>query len=301
MVRSGGQQESEGDVHKWAVNVLCKASNSIAQVLPQDAGAVVRIMDTYEDKTLEKHQRVLQSPNSVVKDLLPLVLNTAMSNFRLQQFSAHSKQFFHFPFEQLFREDYPFSSWPDIRHVEERAKKDATVIVSLYRQFATDDLGDKAGQLLEKIADDTANIESADLDCFIIPVLREMIDITEHQPSEASQFYTKIISTYIERVVQKEPPKPLNWCLPDDFQRCYRQDCDYCSPVREFLEDPAKEDYRFTVPQERYYDSTRHLPFDYTMSQEGKGDDQTVTVTKTLVGTKTRAMAEQGGPCPIGS
>ena len=45
---------SEDAVYQWAVDTLCEALNSITEVLPKDAGAVVRIMDTYEDERLWK-------------------------------------------------------------------------------------------------------------------------------------------------------------------------------------------------------------------------------------------------------
>lgn len=45
---------SEGAVYKWAVDTLCEVLNSTIEVLPQDAGAVVQIMDTYEDERLWK-------------------------------------------------------------------------------------------------------------------------------------------------------------------------------------------------------------------------------------------------------
>ncbi|KEF50888.1 uncharacterized protein A1O9_13058, partial [Exophiala aquamarina CBS 119918] len=150
------------------------------------------------------YSETVQKPD-LVKHLLSLILDTAISSFQLHQFSSFSKQ-------ECPREDYPFSSWPDISLDDnERGKKDAAVIVSLYR-LVRDDLV-KAGQLLENIANGTAIIHHDDLDRLIIPLLRGMIDITKHQPFKASLFYSKVISTYIERVVQKEPPKPQDWSL----------------------------------------------------------------------------------------
>ncbi|RMZ82519.1 hypothetical protein DV737_g1958, partial [Chaetothyriales sp. CBS 132003] len=164
---------------------------------------------------------------------------------------------------------------------DEKGKRDASVVASLYRRLARDDL-DKAGQLLEKIANDTTSIHQDDLDRFIIPLLGEMIDIIEHQPSEASLSYSKIISTYIERVVQKEPPKPQNWSLPDDVRECYDQDCPYCSPVRQFLENPSQEDQDFAIPVKGLYKFTRHLPIDYKKTEERSGEDYKIKVTKSL-------------------
>jgi hypothetical protein len=124
------------------------------------------------------YSKTIQKQDLAVKHLLSLVLDTATSSFRLQQISSLSKQ-------KLPREDYLFSSWPDISSYDtEKGKNGACVVTSLY-QLARGDL-DTAGQLLEKIANDAAGIHQDDLGRFNIPLLREMIDITEHQPSKAS-------------------------------------------------------------------------------------------------------------------
>lgn len=109
-----------------------------------------------------------------------------------------------------------------------------------------------------------------------------MIDITQRRPSEAFLFYSKSISTYIERVVQKEPPKPQDWSLPDDAEKCYRPDCTYCSPIRKFLENPSQEDQEFAIPEQRYYDFTHHLPFHYKTTKERSGEHYTIKVTKSF-------------------
>ncbi|KIX97549.1 uncharacterized protein Z520_07002 [Fonsecaea multimorphosa CBS 102226] len=51
-VQPDASKTSEGAVYQWAVDILCKVLNSIAEVSPKDAGAVVQIMDTYEDEIL---------------------------------------------------------------------------------------------------------------------------------------------------------------------------------------------------------------------------------------------------------
>ncbi|KIW36506.1 uncharacterized protein PV06_11271 [Exophiala oligosperma] len=298
-VRLDASEASEQAVYQWAVDVLFKALSSVVVVLPKDAGAIVQIVDAYEDERLLEsmntfvgrffddatfinalfaeilcYSKTVQEPNLLVQRLIPPIFDKAMSSFRLQQFSSLSKL-------RSPQEDYPFSSWPDIISHSEKSEKDASVVASLYRQLVRDDL-DKAGQLLEKIANDTASIHQDDLDRFIIPLLCEMIDIPERQPSEAAPFYSKIISTYIERTVQKEPPKPQDWSLPDDARECYWADCTYCPVVREFLGNPSREDWDFTISEDRYYDFTRHLPFHYTTTRGKRGEHYDIKVTKSL-------------------
>ena len=43
-------ETSEDAVCQWAVGIICKALDSITKVLPEDAGAVIQIISTYEDE-----------------------------------------------------------------------------------------------------------------------------------------------------------------------------------------------------------------------------------------------------------
>jgi hypothetical protein len=51
-VQSDAGKASESAAYQWAVDILCKALNSIAEVLLKDAGAVVQILNTYKDEKL---------------------------------------------------------------------------------------------------------------------------------------------------------------------------------------------------------------------------------------------------------
>ncbi|KIV89616.1 hypothetical protein PV10_07002 [Exophiala mesophila] len=292
-------ETSEDAVCQWAVGIICKALDSIRVVSSKDARAVVQIMVTYKDERVCKsmaafvdrflkkvvfantlvaevlwYARQAQKPDFVVEYLLPPILNRAASFFRLERFSIWSSN--RFPSERD-----PFSLLPK---KDESGRIGASVVASLYRQLASHDL-DKAGQLLEKIGNDTTSIYQGNLDDFIIPLLVEMIDITEHQPYEASLFYAKAISTYTERMVKKEPPKPQNWSLWEDFKICIRPECPHCdvrSPVRHFLSDPNQKDKAFAIPEDQCYDFKLHLPNYYKISKWRSGKDYGIRVTKTL-------------------
>ncbi|OAP58935.1 hypothetical protein AYL99_06232 [Fonsecaea erecta] len=309
-------RKSGDAVHKWAVATLRTALDSIKKVSAKDAGAVVQIMAAYEDKPLWKRvdafigrflaeatflgallsevlcysrtgEKATKS-HTVVEHLVPLILDRAISYFRLEQFSSFSKRW-----EPAM--DHPFSLWPGTPDAE-KGKKDAAVVASLYRLLAEDDL-DKAAQLLEKIADDTRSVKEDDLNRFIIPLLREMIDVTALQPAEASRFYRQIITTYSERVVQKEPPKPQDWSQPDAFKPCWNK-CEYCSLVQEFLMDPSKEEQVFAVPAENYYSLTQHWSYHCERTLEEKGKIYEIRVRKTLGEWEKahKSWGERAGP-----
>lgn len=209
----------------------------------------------------------------LVEHLIPPILDRALSSFHLQQFSSRTKA-------KCLPEDYPFSSWPDYDR-NEKGKKDACAVVSLYRRLARDDLN-RAGQLLRKMANDVATIEEADLARLVVPLLKEIIDITVSQPFEASRFYSQTITTYIEREVGKEPLKPQDWSRPDVMRGCDQSDCACCALVRLFLLDPHKEDQTFTVPESDFYNFNRHVPFGYRVNCEYNGAERTVTIIKDL-------------------
>ena len=192
----------------------------------------------------------------------------------MQYFSSSSKQ-------GSLAEDYPFSSWPDVPSGENaKGQKDAAVLVSLYDHCSTDNL-DKGENLLDKIADEVARINLDDLDRIIIPFLSQMINSTKQQLSGSPQFYTKAISTYIERVVQMEPSKPSTWSLSDDMRTCYGSNCTYCTPVREFLDNPSREGQTFAVSKKQCHDFNWHFPCSYKKTVNEDGDKYTIHVTKT--------------------
>ena len=220
------------------------------------------------------YARQAQKPDFVVEHLLPPILDRAASFFQLKPFRDWSS-------EWVSRKISHFSSSPK---TDESGRIGVSVVASLYRRLARQDL-DKAAQLLEKIANDTTSIYKDRLDDFIIPLLVEMIDITEHQPSEASLFYTKVISTYIERMVEKEPPKPRNWSLSEDFKLCCWSGCPHCgiwSPVRRFLQDPNQDEKDFAMPEDQCYELTCHLPDYYKMTKWRSERNYGIRVTKTF-------------------
>ncbi|KAL2415542.1 hypothetical protein ABEF95_011722 [Exophiala dermatitidis] len=209
----------------------------------------------------------------LMEHLLPVILHPAVSSFQLQQFSSRQKR------DPHSSKVYPFSSWSRCRlSAQDRGKQDAAVVMSLYRRLAKDDLN-MAGQLLKTIANDIATIYDDDLDPFIIPLLREMIDITTLQPAEASRFYSEAISTYIERKITRKPPKPQDWSLPNDFVECSRPGCKSRFEVREFLNDPDKEEQAFYVPEYRYKEVQEHFP-DHYLIKRGSRREHRVRVTK---------------------
>ncbi|KAJ4581247.1 hypothetical protein HRR81_000288 [Exophiala dermatitidis] len=293
-------QSSIESVHRWAVEILCKVLRSIAMVSPEDAGAVVQLLDLYRDEAVWKMmgdfvRRFLDEEafttallvevlcraqtvqeTDLMEHLLPVILHPAVSSFQLQQFSSRQKR------DPHSSKVYPFSSWSRCRlSAQDRGKQDAAVVMSLYRRLAKDDLN-MAGQLLKTIANDIATIYDDDLDPFIIPLLREMIDITMLQPAEASRFYSEAISTYIERKITRKPPKPQDWSLPNDFVECSRPGCKSRFEVREFLNDPDKEEQAFYVPEYRYKEVQEHFPEYYLISKLGSRREHRVRVTKSL-------------------
>lgn len=120
--------------------------------------------------------------------------------------------------------------------------------MSLYQHLFKSDRN-KASELLVKIQLQTEGIAIAELDRFVIPLLKRLMDILDLDSSESSGFYQSILVTYISRTVQQEPEKPTDWSRPKDHE-CYRSNCTICPELREFLLDPAKESHSFVMPED---------------------------------------------------
>ena len=51
-IRADTSRTSDSVVCQWAVNILCKTLKAIDTIFAQDAGAVIQILDAYEDESL---------------------------------------------------------------------------------------------------------------------------------------------------------------------------------------------------------------------------------------------------------
>jgi hypothetical protein len=80
-------------------------------------------------------------------------------------------------------------------------------VIGLYQQLLHSD-EKKAAKLLVKIQSQTNSLLHKELDRLVIPLLEQMVEVLDLGSLETRQFYQSIMTTYITRVVQKEPEKP---------------------------------------------------------------------------------------------
>lgn len=210
----------------------------------------------------------------LVARLFPLVQDSAVAQFELQQYSSAYKLL------ASADRDFPYSSWPNHENTdrkETKAHKDARNVVNLYqRVFQSDQT--TAHKLLDKIQSQTESITLDKLKRLVIPLLIQMLQVVDKSSTEACKFYQTMMTTYIMRSVQKEPEKPKDWSRPDEeIGNCYTRSCVDCAVIKEFLMDPEKQSHEFDsleVADHFYYKTIG------SCTRRRKGPSK-LTVTKT--------------------
>ena len=163
----------------------------------------------------------------------------------------------------------------------ERANCDASIIASLHKQLFQSHQTN-ASVLLAKIQSQTESISRETLKKLVIPLLKEMIYIVNLCPLDARQFYKSMITTYIMRVVGKEPEKPSDWARPNENETVKCSDCTSCQMLQEFLMDPGEESRTFTVTKEKEWHFQIHsIPSECNKAKDESQKLPTWTVTKT--------------------
>ena len=215
----------------------------------------------------------LNADQDLAARLLSLVWESAVTQFELEKWSSASKS----------KLNFPYSSWPEVASYDEekRAKCDANLVVKLHERLLQSQPTD-ASKLLAKLQSQTESISDKELCRLIVPLLGEMIHMIVHSPLDAFEFYKSIMTTYIMRIVGKEPEKPRDWVRNEekDQVRCSRK-CSDCQSLQDFLIDPKEETCTFPIG----YDAVGHfkcyIPDQCKTAIDVWRTPPVVTVTKT--------------------
>jgi len=205
------------------------------------------------------------TPDSFGKDLaarlFPLILIPEATQFELNKFSSAARS---------------TGSYDET----EKGRRDANMVVKLYQKLLQ--LGQaRATELLCKVKSQIAVLPHSKLDNVVIPLLRQLFPILDLSSLEVCDFYQSIMSTYIERVVHKEPEKPKDWYRPADEFLCYRSVCPDHQSLRQFLLEPKEESRTFTS-----LNDPTHLECNIPSDCKTKRASGVLTVRKTLKGWK---------------
>lgn len=218
--------------------------------------------------------------NDLVARLFRQILDAAASQFKLQEYSSHDKWCTggERPFS-FVDGDYPYSSWRECG-TEEKGRRDASIIVSLHQQLLQAD-GGRASELLRRIQSESEIVADTVLKRLVIPLLEQMIYVVARCPLDAHEFYQSMLTTYITRVVGKEPKKPSDWARPGE-SGCSRSDCSNCQSLREFLLDPKEESRKFDLSSFGHirYWVLKHC--DISQIEDKSATKQTVVATKNM-------------------
>ncbi|MCJ1243689.1 hypothetical protein MMC30_000886 [Trapelia coarctata] len=284
----------------WVRDRVSEALKSLPQAYPEDAAVLIETAKEYDDKMFDEcitpfiarfigdsnflnalvvELLCFSQSSSPDKDLLtrflPLILAAAISEFELHKYSSASKN-------SASRDAYPYSSWPNCYKEDEKGRRDASTVASLYQQLFQLD-GRKASELLDEIESQTESLPHQELDRLLIPLLQQLIPILDLRSPEVCKFYQSMMVMYIRRVVQKEPEKPKDWYRPEGEElRCY-SDCSNCRSLQAFLKEPKEVSCRFVLPDNPSH-FTWNVPKQCDISRVDPQKPEVVIVTKTLRG-----------------
>ncbi|MCJ1391367.1 hypothetical protein MMC18_004230 [Xylographa bjoerkii] len=294
---SGSDEHQVQYLASWIEEKISEALKSLPAAYPQDAAALIEITKEYDDKMFEhfvkpfvakfvgdsnfsnalaveilSFSQCSSSDKDLVAHLLPFVLDAAATQFDLQKYSSAAKS--------SCRNDYPYSSWPGCYKEAEKGRRDASIVVALHQQILQSDQK-KASELLGQIQSQTESLPHNELDRFIIPLLEQMIYTVDQCPHDAHRFYKSTMTTYIKRVVQKEPEKPSDWARPNEKAHCYASTCPDCQSLQEFLMDPEEESRSFVLSKDPWH-LTSYVPRHFKQSTDKLQTPPVLIVTKTL-------------------
>ncbi len=185
----------------------------------------------------------------IVARFLPLFLDAAASQFKLEKYSSIDK-------DPAYRP--PYSLWPHCNPFWGKGGCDARVIVDLHQHLVRWDK-EKASELLRQIQAQTQHIDERELNRLVVPLLERMMDIINQCPLDACEFYQSMMTTYITRTVKPEPKKQGDWSQPGEITDCGQPHCSICLPVKEFMLHPVEQQRKFRFTDEDSLDHVRHL------------------------------------------
>lgn len=149
---------------------------------------------------------------------------------------------------------------------------------------------DEVDELLQKVAAESASVDTWYFESVLIPFLRHLIELVKKDDASANNVsYRKgsrsVLRQYIARVVQKKPHK--DWARPQ--RGC---GCGDCRVLDGFLLDPNAQTQRFSMAEPRrrhlqdkvrsYQGSWAHWDReDYTVTTDRGGSLHTLVITKT--------------------
>ena len=183
----------------------------------------------------------IQDPSkseTITARLLPLVLGIVVPQFKLAEwYSAPGwlgdLKAEYTTYEQAGRDAKNIARFH--QHLFESSPTDATILLAMIQS-----------QL------QTASVEA--IAWLTIVLLKEMTPIVDQCPLEAGQFYTTLLTSFVQKFVQQEPERPTDWAQPkkaenfdvNRYNGCRR--CSSCPALQEFFLASTEESRTFTEP-----------------------------------------------------
>ena len=134
--------------------------------------------------------------------------------------------------------------------------------------------------MLGKIQTQASELTDKQLQDFLIPLLEDMMTVVDISSSETQECFQSLVTTYITRIVGKEPKRPNDWARPEEAtEGCYLK-CDACREMQKFLRNPISETHDIHV--DNRWHLRCHFGNDLEIGTETMDGLTSLTVTKIL-------------------
>ena len=216
----------------------------------------------------------LQSPGSsqnFFESLLQRILESAISNFDLQQYAAYVESRSSQSVNSSMRKDHG-------KGEKGTRSSCAGPIKAFYERVCAQDQGTPS-RLLGKIQPQASKLTKAQLKNFLMPLLEELINVVDVSSSEAQECFQSFLTIFITQTVGKEPKKPSDWARPEEVVSKFYMKCNCCAKMNEFLMDPKARTHRISCKKIWYLRCNYH-GFEYFDVESV--DSTPVAVAKTL-------------------
>ena len=134
-------------------------------------------------------------------------------------------------------------------------------------------------RLLQKIQTQASGLTVEQLKEFLMSFLEEIITVVDVSSVGVQRCIQSLVTSYITRMVGKEPKKPSDWARPEEMKPDCYQKCVDCSKMNTFLRDPELQHHILSCEKTWHLKTKYHL-FKYFEVDEV--DHNPVAVAKTL-------------------
>ena len=206
-----------------------------------------------------------------LESLLQRFIESAISNFDLPRYASYMKTRSSRAFKGSLRNSRGQG--------EKETQSNPGGPIKAFYEYVSAHEQETPSRLLQKIQTQASGLTVEQSKEFLMSFLEEIITVVDVSSVGVQRCIQSLVTSYITRMVGKEPKKPSDWARPEETEpNCY-QKCVDCSKMNTFLRDPELQHHILSCKQTWHLKTKYHL-FKYFEVDEV--DHNPVAVAKTL-------------------